>query len=285
MKVPGPVERWLADHGHGSVAAIKPVGGGCINNGSRLEAQDGSSFFLKQNPSAPADMFEREAEGLRAITVTDGPRTPAPLLAGSDFLLLEDLGPAPAAADRWRSFGRQVAAVHDQVSDRFGFDHDNYLGSTPQPNPRVVDGYEFFGQHRLLFQAKRAHDAGRLGLDDVKRVEHVAKRLRELVPAQPASLIHGDLWSGNAITGPNGEAAWIDPAAHYGWAEAELGMTTLFGGFPAAFYQEYEIARPLEAGWRERLPIYNLYHLLNHLNLFGGSYLPQVQSVLSRYAG
>jgi len=284
VNLPDPVARWLADHGHGVVRSAQPVAGGCINNGSRIEAQDGHSFFLKQNNAAPADMFEREAEGLRALTVPDGPRTPTPLLVGPTFLLLEDLSPAAPAADRWRLFGRQVAAVHNQTGERFGFGHDNYLGSTPQPNPRLDDGYAFFRQHRLLFQAKRAQSAGRLDSQDVQRIEQIANRLPEMIPEQPPSLIHGDLWSGNAITGPSGEPAWIDPAAHFGWAEAELGMTALFGSFPAPFYQGYQAARPLEPGWRERLPIYNLYHLLNHLNLFGGSYLPQVQSVLSRFA-
>ena len=105
-----------------------------------------------------------------------------------------------------------------------------------------------------------------------------------MVPPQPASLIHGDLWSGNVIPGPEGWACLIDPACHYGWAEAELGMTQLFGGFDAEFYAAYADSRPLASGWRDRLPVYNLYHLLNHLNLFGGSYLASVRRVLDRFA-
>lgn len=116
------------------------------------------------------------------------------------------------------------------------------------------------------------------------RVEKLCDRLPELIPEQPASLIHGDLWSGNAMFDSRGQPAIIDPAAHYGWAEAELAMTTLFGSFPDVFYRAYQEARPLEPDFRERFPIYNLYHLLNHVNLFGGGYLGQSLSILRRYA-
>ena len=129
-----------------------------------------------------------------------------------------------------------------------------------------------------------AFQQGRINQQDHHQVLSLAAKLPDLIPEQPASLIHGDLWSGNAIAGPLGEPAMIDPAVHYGWAEAELGMTTLFGGFPQAFYSAYEEVRPLDAGWRERLPIYNLYHVLNHVNLFGEGYLGQARSILHRFA-
>jgi fructosamine-3-kinase len=177
-----------------------------------------------------------------------------------------------------------LAALHDHTSDKFGFEHDNYCGRTPQPNTWTSDGYQFFKEHRLVYQARLAQHSGLLSTSDLQRVEALSNRLVELVPAQPASLIHGDLWTGNAETGPEGEPALIDPAAHYGWAEAELAMTTLFGSFPPDFYRAYEQTHPLEPGWRSRLPLYNLYHLLNHVNLFGRSYLPQVQRILDRFA-
>jgi fructosamine-3-kinase len=113
----------------------------------------------------------------------------------------------------------------------------------------------------------------------------LAARLPQLVPQQPASLLHGDLWSGNAISDRHGAPAIIDPAVYYGWAEAELAMTALFGAFAESFYQAYQEMRPLESGWRERFDIYNLYHLLNHLNLFGESYLGEVRAILRRYGG
>jgi fructosamine-3-kinase len=228
-------------------------------------------------------MFPREAEGLRALVVEGGPRLPSALLAGADFLLLEDLRPAAPAKGYWENFGRQLARLHGHTADTFGFEHENFLGTTPQPNPPTPDGFEFFAVHRLEFQARLAEGRGLLPAADLERVLKLARSLRDWIPEQPASLIHGDLWLGNALSGPAGEPAIIDPAAHYGWAEAELGMTDLFGGFPDRFYAAYLDARPLESGWRERLPIYNLYHLLNHLNLFGAGYLSQVQAILSCY--
>lgn len=284
MKIPGAAERWLQEHDHGSVRRLTPVGGGCINQGARLETAGSASFFLKQNPSAPPQMFAREADGLRAIALPGGPRVPEPLLAGHDFLLLEDLRPAARRADYWTELGRRLALLHGHTAARFGFDHDNFLGSAPQPNPRTADGYTFFAEHRLGYQTRLGQENGLLESGEVRRLEALAGRLPELVPEQPASLIHGDLWSGNATTGPDGEPAVIDPAAHYGWAEAELGMTALFGGFADEFYSAYLEARPLAPGWRERLPLYNLYHLLNHVNLFGRSYLGQLRQTLARFS-
>lgn len=284
MTVPDPVIEWLAAQSHGQITDTRPVAGGCINNGAILRTATGHSFFLKQNASAPEAMFAREAEGLHALAVGGGPRVPRPLLVGADFLLMEDLRSGPPDPAYWEAFGRQLARLHDHTGDQFGFERDNFLGTTPQPNPPTQDGFEFFAKQRLGHQARLANSRGLLGSDELARILMLAARLREWVPQQPASLIHGDLWSGNAITGSNGEPAIIDPAAHYGWAEAELGMTSLFGGFSERFYRAYEEARPLESGWQERLPIYNLYHLLNHVNLFGTSYLGQVRTILNRFA-
>ncbi|MCW5876640.1 MAG: fructosamine kinase family protein [Anaerolineales bacterium] len=279
------MQEWLKAAGHGEVQSSRPVSGGCINNGIRLLSESGAGFFLKTNSAAPEGMFAREAEGLAALRAAPtGLRIPRAYLWSGDFLLLEDLAPAERAADYWPQLGRGLAALHSLQSSRFGFDSDNYLGSTLQPNPWTDDGYEFLARQRLLYQARLARDGGRLDAADIMAIERLAGRLPELLPAQPAVLIHGDLWAGNAISDAAGGPALIDPAAHYGWAEAELGMTALFGGFAPEFYAAYEEATPLQPDWRERLPIYNLYHLLNHLNLFGAGYLGQVQAVLSRFA-
>jgi fructosamine-3-kinase len=228
-------------------------------------------------------MFAREAEGLQALKVEGGPRVPEPYLHGGDFLLLEDLKPARRASDYWTAFGRQLAKVHEHTRTSFGFAHDNYIGSTPQPNPWTEDGYSFFGEHRLGYQARLARQKGLLSGEDYRRVESLISRLPDLIPRQPPSLIHGDLWGGNAETDENGQPALIDPATHYGWAEAELAMTALFGGFEDAFYRSYEDTRRLESGYRKRFPIYNLYHLLNHVNLFGRSYLGRTMAILHRF--
>jgi len=281
--LPDLVKDWCIAQGHGEVVSARPVGGGCINNGARLQTTSGTTFFLKTNRSAPEDMFAREAEGLRVLFVKDGPRLPQPFLHGLDFLLLEDLRPARARPDYWPEFGGRLAALHNHTSSRFGFEHDNYIGSTPQPNTWDEDGYHFFTEQRLGFQAGLAQRKGLLGADERRRVERLCQRLPDLIPAQPASLIHGDLWSGNAITDAEGGPAIIDPAAYYGWAEAELAMTALFGAFPEAFYRAYQDVRPLERGFVERFPLYNLYHLLNHLNLFGSGYWGEVAAILRRY--
>ena len=271
---------WLTEAGYGPVERSQQVAGGCINNGARLETSSGESFFLKQNAGAPTEMFEREFEGLTALAESGFD----PLSRTCKFMLTEELRPAGRASDYWERLGAELAALHNQEGEAFGFDNDNFIGSTRQPNARSSDGHEFFAEHRLGFQAELARGRELLSAEDVKAVEGIAGKLSNLIPEQPASLIHGDLWSGNVTSGSHGEPALIDPATHYGWAEAELGMTQLFGGFPQAFYAAYEQARPLEPGWRDRLDLYNLYHLLNHLNLFGPGYLGQVRQILAIYS-
>jgi fructosamine-3-kinase len=283
LMVPQEVHEWLLDKGFGEILTTAGVAGGCISDGKRIVTQSGNTFFLKTNPNSPPDMFLRESEGLLALSVTDGPKVPVPYLTGADFLLLEDLQPAPRAQDYWPNFGRRLAGLHNQLGSSFGFSADNFIGSTPQPNPWTEDGFLFFSQHRLLFQARLARGRGLLSRTGEKKVETLSARLRDFVPDQQPALIHGDLWSGNALSDQLGNPALIDPAAHYGWAEAELAMTELFGGFPAVFYAAYEAVRPLTPGYRERFPIYNLYHLLNHLNLFGGGYLGRVLGILDRF--
>ncbi len=288
--IPDPVHDWIRTQGYGSIQSVQPVGGGCINHGARISTTSGMSFFLKTNSSAPIDMFQREAEGLEALHCSPASspgnflRVPLAHLFGHTYLLLEDLKPAPPCENYWEQFGRQLAKLHQNTSPKFGFDHDNYIGSTPQMNKWEDDGYEFFIEHRLLYQARLAQREKLLDTSDIRQVEAICQHLREFIPSQPASLLHGDLWRGNAITDETGAPAIIDPAVYYGWAEAELAMTSLFGRFPDQFYEAYEDEFPLEPGYQQRFPIYNLYHLLNHLNLFGLGYLSQVRSILHRYA-
>jgi fructosamine-3-kinase len=281
--LPPAVLDYCRAHGYGRVQRAVPVGGGCINNGLRLDTEAGP-LFLKLNPDCRADMFAREAEGLAALAGVPGSvRVPAILLTGRAFLLQEFVSPAPRAADYWEQAGRCLATLHGRTAPRFGFEHDNYIGLTPQPNPWTESGFEFFAGQRLGYQARLAERSGLLGPADLKALAALAARLERLVPAQPASLLHGDLWSGNLHVGPAGEPVLIDPAVHYGWAEADLAMLTLFGSPPESFFGAYCSVRPLAPGWRDRLGLYNLYHLLNHLNLFGGSYAGSVRTVLGRY--
>jgi fructosamine-3-kinase len=283
MTLPDAVRRYAEAQGWGAIVRAERVGGGCINDAHLLHTARGPRLFFKHNPTTPPDMFAREAEGLRALAAANGPRVPRCLSVGPDFILLEYLAPAPHAPRAWEIFAERLAQLHTVTQPRFGFDHDNYLGQTPQPNRWEADGHTFFAEQRLLYQGRLAQDHGLLQPPHLRQLQRLAGRLRELIPEQPASLLHGDLWGGNVITGPDGHLCLIDPAAHYGWAEAELAMTALFGGFPASFYAAYESARPLAPGYRQRFDIYNLYHLLNHLNLFGPSYLGDVEAILVRY--
>jgi fructosamine-3-kinase len=283
MHLPAPVEQWCA--ARGGLAIHQPLPGGDINIVVRLRCGAGSSAVLKQNPKGPPGLFQAEAAGLRALAVANGPRLPEIIAVGEGYLLLEDLGDGEPGHEFWADLGRRVALLHSQTGERFGFASNNFIGSTPQSNSWTADGYAFYARNRLGLQAGRAFSKGLINARDRQRVLLLAQRLPELVPLQPASLIHGDLWTGNVHAGRDGRPAIIDPATHFGWAEADLAMTCLFGQFPEPFYAAYLEVRPLTTGWRERFPIYQLYHLLNHLNLFGGSYAGAVGRVLDRFVG
>ena len=190
MNLPPPVVEWRRTRGWGVITEAVPVGGGCIHRSFRLRTSaGGGALFLKTNDDVPEDLFEREAEGLKALRVDGGPRVPEPLRWADSFLLLEDLAPAGEMPGYWERLGRELARLHSQINWRFGFDHDNYLGRTPQPNPWSEDGREFFARHRLLFQAERAHAAGLLGAGDVRGVEVLAGRLASLASRIPVVAI------------------------------------------------------------------------------------------------
>ncbi|RLE00319.1 MAG: ketosamine-3-kinase, partial [Bacteroidetes bacterium] len=158
-----------------------------------------------------------------------------------------------------------------------------YIGSNPQENTWLENGWEFFRDLRVMNQIKWANDRSLLDAKDIRKLENLLVQLPELIPEQPASLIHGDLWSGNLISDKGGKPALIDPAVYYGWAEADLAMTDLFGRYPEEFFKAYTEINPLEKDFRSRFPLYNIYHLLNHLNLFGKGYLSRIRSILDRY--
>ncbi len=273
----------LAALGLRDARVAAPLDGGSFSV-ALIEAADGSRVVVKEAGAAPPDLFAREADGLTLLrSVPDAPRAPEPLAVGATFLVLEYLEPSPRAPRAWADFANGLAALHARTGPAFGAVANNYLGPSPQSNRTTEDGHRFFAVERLAPQLAWARSQGWLNEDDVRAGERLMQRLPDLIPTQPASLIHGDLWSGNVIAGPGGALCLIDPAAHFGWAEADLAMTTLFGGFSDAFYGAYASTHPLEPGWRDRIPLYNLYHLLNHLNLFGASYRSEVRSILRRF--
>ncbi len=276
-----------------SISGERGVGGGCINDTGILNLSDGSRAFIKRNGRNQENLFLREAEGLRALAAVEGaPAVPQVLGAGKDsrfaFLVMEYLEPSPRRQDFWEIFGREMAALHrNGRSGECGFFHDNHIGATAQPNGSQSSWIAFFREKRLEFQLKLARERGLADSSMTRLVSRVMDRLDTLL-IEPddhrPSLLHGDLWGGNFIDGPEGKACIIDPAAYYGHREADLAMTSLFGGFSSAFYSAYDEAWPLESGFSERRDLYNLYHMLNHLNLFGGGYAGSVLSIASRYA-
>lgn len=284
-----PLQDALQNLGYEAPRARTSVGGGCIANGQRLVFPDGRKLFLKSGPLS-AVMFTAEAAGL-ACLAGSGTRVhvPRPLAVGPEsdpYLLLESVESGergPAYADE---LGVGLVEIHRTSNDRgYGFDHDSFIGSTPQSNEWSKHWIEFFGEQRLRFQLEIARRNGRLDGRLGTAIESIIDRLGDLLPEpERSSLIHGDLWGGNLMSRDDGVPVLIDPAVYYGHREADLAMTRLFGGFPARFYDSYREAWPLEPGFDERVDLYNLYHMLNHLNLFGGGYLGGVQSIVRRYS-
>ncbi|OMH32805.1 fructosamine kinase family protein [Motiliproteus sp. MSK22-1] len=263
-------------------AQVTALSGGCIGRSFRVESESGELFFYKTHPTPPGGLFAAEAAGLQALDQPCVIRVPKVCAYNDQGLLLEYLPPDLPSDNYWLQLGEQLAALHSAKVPCFGFHHDSYCGTTRQPNPRSSDGHQFFSDQRLLFQARMAYNNELMSAEDIVCIERICKNLKELVPTQSPSLIHGDLWIGNQLCHQQ-KPVLIDPAAHWGWAEAELAMTKLFGGFPEIFYDAYSSNFVLEKNWKERLPIYNLYHLMNHLNLFGQSYLEEIRSTIKRY--
>jgi protein-ribulosamine 3-kinase len=262
------------------------VTGGCINRGFHLQG-GGRDFFVKLNAASALPMFEAEAEGLEEIAITGTVRVPRPVCAERDdtqaWLALEYLPLSGGEPRAMAILGERLAAMHRITQPRFGWTRDNTIGSTPQINRQEPEWVEFWRLHRLGYQldlAGRNGYRGALQHKGEQLLERLAQLFRGYRPA--ASLLHGDLWAGNAAMSAGGEPVIFDPAVYYGDREADLAMTCLFGGFPPQFYRSYQDAWPLDAGHRERRDLYNLYHVLNHLNLFGGGYLRQAQEMTDR---
>ena len=269
------------------------VFGGDANDTFRLTLKDGTGLFMKVNTVPMLSSFQAEAEGLLAIGRTGKIGTPKVLATGTDpegfsFLLQELLVPGRKIREYWERFGEELAAMHlapipPESRKGFGFAADNFIGAGKQINTWHSSWIDFFRECRLVPQLRAAERY----LDKKDRscssflLDHLDRYLIE--PSSP-SLIHGDLWAGNAMTGPDGKAWIIDPAVYYGHPEADIAMTELFGGFAPAFYSTYFSCANTAPGYSDRKDLYNLYHLLNHLNLFGSAYLPQVRSILRRYS-
>jgi fructosamine-3-kinase len=286
MKASAAVEAaiWAATGADFHCASIHTAGGGCINQAYVIEG-GGRRYFVKTNVARLAGMFEAEALGLAELEAAQALRVPHPVAtgaaAGEAFLVLEylELGGSGNAA----ALGRGLAAQHRKTAERFGWRRDNTIGSTPQINAWTEDWPSFLRRHRLGFQLQLAASTGYGG--ELQRLgEKLLARLEGFFPGyRPLpSLLHGDLWGGNAAFTTAGEAVVFDPAVYYGDREADLAMTELFGGFGPDFYAAYREAWPLDPGYATRKTLYNLYHILNHANLFGGAYVSQAEAMMRR---
>jgi protein-ribulosamine 3-kinase len=276
----------------GRITGQQSVGGGCISSAQTVEMDDGRKYFVKHNASPLPGMFPREAEGLTALADAGAIRIPKPIVTGGDdngetpFIVMEHIESARPTSNFSETFGRQFAQLHQRAqSERYGFDSDNYLGSTPQPNNWNSDWVDFWRQERLGCQLTLLRQRGRSDRALEQKIEHMMDRLEEFIgqPDEPACLLHGDLWGGNYLADENGQPVLIDPAVYYGRREADLAMTMLFGGFDSRFYAAYQEVWPLADGSEVRLDIYKLWHLLNHLAIFGGSYYGSSMSILQHY--
>lgn len=271
------------------VQRLVSTGGGCISHASRVETSQGD-LFVKWNDDdhAPADLFLREADGLRAVA-SAGSGLAIPRVFGAwepttehpAMILMEYLAPAPAPDEA--ALGRGLAALHRRSAPRYGFAVASYCGATRQDNDWTSTWPDFFREHRLSALLRRIEQKRGLAAAERRVYERVFERLAGLLAHDTTpSLIHGDLWSGNVLYTVRG-AGLIDPACSYADREMELGITTLFGGFGDRFWRAYDDTWPLPPDWRERNPLYQLYHLLNHHYLFGGHYGAEALSVARRY--
>lgn len=294
-----------------AITGTDRLSGGDINKAYGLTLNTGDHIFMKANAKSNADFFTAEAAGLSAIEATGTIKTPEILCTGTDdgeevgysFLLLKFIKSAKPRADYWEVFAQELAALHKAdtkkimeigtgngdggtsgTAGKFGFFQNNFIGARPQDNTPAENWITFFRDYRLAPQFKAADsyfsESDRTQI--IKLLDHLEDFLIE--PVSP-SLLHGDLWNGNVMCGPEGKAMLIDPAAYIGHAEVDLAMTELFGGFPERFYDAYREANPLEPGYENRRDLYNLYQLLNHLNLFGPTYLGPVLSIVEEYVG
>ena len=272
----------------GEVVGCESLGGGCIADVRRIIFGDGASVVLKVQPDAAR--AEEEARGLKALQSTETIPVPAVLGTDHELLILEHLPVHSPGLNDWERFGANLAALHHcDVGSEYGFDHDNHLGDTLQSNTLHEDWVEFNRSCRIGWLRNKLAARSLADAHELRQIDRVLDGLDTLLPRQPRpSLIHGDLWSGNALPAKGRAIAVIDPAVSIGDGLADIAMMELFGGFPEACHAAYREAAPdlLEIGnVPERLAVYRLYHLLNHWLLFGRSYAGQALSVMNKLLG
>jgi fructosamine-3-kinase len=270
------------------VATARGIAGGDINRAYEVALADGRRLFVKTNDRSPRGMFAAEARGLGWLGEADALRIPKVVaVASSDdpcqFLVLELVATGTPARDFDETLGRGLAALHRHGAPGFGLDHDNFIGWLPQTNAVAKTWAEFYRARRLEAQLRRAADEGRATSRMRQGFDRLFGALEDLIgPREPPARLHGDLWGGNLLCDDRGAPCLIDPAVYGGHREIDLAMMRLFGGFGARVFDAYDEAWPLSDGHLERVSLYQLYPLMVHVNLFGGSYVGSVEAALER---
>lgn len=269
------------------IKSFSSSAGGCINHGGRLHTSHGS-FFIKWNDVIRfPNMFHVEASGLGLLKNAKAIRFPDVIAVGEvdtfQFIILEYIESQRPTGTFWKSLAEQLAQLHAISDNQFGLDHNNYMGSLHQRNDQTTSWTDFFIANRLQVQLKLAVDSGKLSNTYVTRFEKLYAQLPSLLPDEKASLVHGDLWSGNLLCDEQNQPCLIDPAVYFGSHEVDLAMTKLFGGFDPEFYDVFSALSPAAPGLEERMDIYNLYPLLVHVNLFGSSYIDELDAILKGF--
>lgn len=275
-----------ATHSVFKINQVTAISGGCINTAYCI-ADDNRRYFIKLNTADKLPMFAAEAAGLNEIHHSQALRVPTPICWGKNesqaWLVMEYLEMRPTPKCDAVTLGSGLAAMHRFCADQYGWQRNNTIGDTPQINTQSSDWIQFWRTNRLGYQLQLAKNNGYTG-NLQKRGERLMAELDHFFAENsPApSLLHGDLWSGNYSFDTTGQPVLFDPAIYYGDREADIAMTELFGGFPADFYAAYHASYPLDSGYETRKTLYNLYHILNHLNLFGGGYLRQAEQMTDK---
>ena len=260
-----------------SIQKISSVNGGCINNTSKIDTTHGT-FFLKWNLNCDEKMFALETKGLKLLSSCNSIYVPKVMSESSDYLLMEYIESDNYTNKLWEKFGRSIANLHQISNEYFGLEYDNYIGTLVQENDKKDKWIDFFINKRIIPQLK----LGSFNTDTLRKFDKLFINIETIFHKESPSLLHGDLWNGNFLFNKE-KIVLFDPAIYFGNREMDIAMTKLFGGFDNRFYHSYNEIFALKKGWKERIDICNLYPLLVHINLFGGSYYSQLMHIVKRF--
>lgn len=282
------LQNWFLEQGLSEeITNAQSIGGGSINSAYQISTNVGSWFLKFNSAQTHPKMFESEFFGLEIMAKTQTIRIPKPLFFYEGDLysciLMEWIAQGTRTTDFWTQFARQLSMMHQYSQEYFGLGFDNYMGSLPQKNNTHSDFVSFFINERLEPQIKLARNNGYISRKHIQQCERLYPELASIFPVEKASLIHGDLWSGNFMSDENGQPVIMDPAVYFGHREADIAMTTMFGGFSSEFYHHYQEFYPMEPAWESRLDYYKLYPILIHINLFGYAYVGSFERIVSKF--